>query len=118
MAFKKCKDYQGIPDKDIYNFDETGFQIGVSSGKKVLVLKDTLAVYTADPENKELITSVKTINYRGQKVPPMIIFARAYHLCRYFKNDLDSNITFTRSSSGYLNDKLGLKYLKHFNHYT
>ena len=80
MAFKKCKDYWGIQDEDIYNFDETGFQIGVSSGEKVLVPKDTLAAYTADPENKELITSVETINYGGRKVPPMIIFAGAYHL--------------------------------------
>ncbi|KIM98288.1 hypothetical protein OIDMADRAFT_128072 [Oidiodendron maius Zn] len=65
IAFKKCKDYWGIQDEDIYNFDETGFQIRVSSGEKVLVPKDILVVYTADPENKELITSVETINYRG-----------------------------------------------------
>ncbi|KIM94488.1 hypothetical protein OIDMADRAFT_75280, partial [Oidiodendron maius Zn] len=117
-AFKKCKDYWGIQDKDIYNFDETGFQIGVSSGEMVLVPKDILAVYTADPENKELITSVETINYGGRKVPPIIIFAGAYHLRRYFKNNLDGDILFARSSSGYSNDKLGLKYLEHFNRYT
>ena len=106
-AFKKCKDYWGIQDEDIYNFDETGFQIGVSSGEKALVPKDTLAVYTADPENKELITSVETINYGGRKVPPMIIFAGAYHLRRYFKIDLDGDITFARSSSGYSNEANG-----------
>ena len=95
-AFKKCKEYQGIQDEDIYNFDETGFQIGVISGKKVLVPKDATVAYFTDPENRELITSVKTLNYSGQKVPLMIIFAGAYHLRRYFKNnDLDSDITFT-----------------------
>ena len=51
-------------------------------------------------------------------MPPIIIFAGAYHLHRYFKNDLDGNITFARSSSGYSNNKLGLKYLEHFNYYT
>ena len=117
-AFKKCKDYWGIQDEDIYNFDETGFQIGVSSGEKVLVPKGTRAVYTADPENRELITSVETINYGGRKVPPMIIFAGAYHLRRNFNNDLDGDILFARSSSGYSNDKLGLKYLEHFNRHT
>ncbi|KIM92675.1 hypothetical protein OIDMADRAFT_70364, partial [Oidiodendron maius Zn] len=70
------------------------------------------------PENRELITSVETINYGGRKVPPMIIFAGAYHLRRYFNNNLDGDILFTRSSSGYSNDKLGLKYLKHFDQYT
>jgi hypothetical protein len=47
----------------------------------------------------------------------MIIFAGAYHLRRYFKyNDLDGDITFARSESSYLNDKLGVRYLKHFNY--
>ena len=118
-AFKKCKEYWGIQDEDIYNFDETGFQIGVTSGEKVLVPKDTTVVYSADPENKELITSVETLNYGGRKVPPMIIFAGAYHLRRYFKNnDLDGDITFARSESGYSNDKLGVRYLEHFNYWA
>jgi hypothetical protein len=47
----------------------------------------------------------------------MIIFVGAYHLRRYFKNnDLDGDITFTRSESGYSNDKLGVRYLEHFNY--
>jgi DDE superfamily endonuclease len=117
-AFKKCKEYWGIQDEDIYNFDETGFQIGVTSGENVLVPRDITVVYSADPENKELITSVETLNYGGQKVPPMIIFAGAYHLRRYFKNDLDGDILFTRSESGYSNDKLGVRYLEHFNYFT
>jgi hypothetical protein len=118
-SFKKCKEYWGIQDEDIYNFDETGFQIGVTSGEKVIVPKDTTVVYSADPENKELITSVETLNYGGRKVPPMIIFAGAYHLRRYFKhNDLDGDITFARSESGYSNDKLGVRYLEHFNYWA
>jgi hypothetical protein len=76
-AFKKCKDYWGIQDKDIYNFDETGFQIGVSSGEKVTVPKNIIAAYTADPGNRELITSVETIIYGGRRVPPMIVFSGA-----------------------------------------
>ena len=49
-------------------------------------------VYVADPDNKELITSVKTVNYAGKKVPPMIIFSGAYHLRKHFDNDIDSDI--------------------------
>jgi hypothetical protein len=118
QGFKKCKDYWGIQDEDIYNFDETGFQIGVTSSEKVLVPKDTIAAYSADPENKELITSVETIGYSGWKVPPMIIFAGAYHLRRHFKNDLDGDILFARSDTGYSNDKLGVRYLEHFKYFT
>ena len=117
-GFQQCKDYWGIQNEDISNFDETGFQIGVSSGEKVIVPKDAVAAYTADPENRELITSVETINYGGIKVPPMIIFSGAYHLRRFFKNNLDGNILFARSDSGYSNDKLGIKYPEHFNRFT
>jgi hypothetical protein len=117
-AFQKCKDYWGIQDTDIYNFDETGFQIGVSTGEKVLVPIDCKAVYTADPENRELITSVETIGYGGHMVPPFIIFSGAYHLRRNFKNNIDEGITMARSDSGYSNDKLGVKYLKHFDDFT
>lgn len=117
-SFKKCKEYWGIQNNDIYNFDETGFWIRVTSGEKVIVLKDTIAAYSVDPENRELITSVETLNYSGRKVPLMIIFSGAYYLQQYFNNNLDDNILFACSNSGYSNDKLGLKYLEHFNYFT
>jgi hypothetical protein len=51
-------------------------------------------------------------------VPPMIIFLGAYYLRRYFDNDIDRDTLFTRLDSGYLDNKLRLKYLEHFNRYT
>jgi esterase/lipase superfamily enzyme len=44
----------------------------------------------------------------------MIIFSGAYHLRRYFKNDLDDDILFARSESDYLSDRLGVNYLARF----
>jgi hypothetical protein len=48
----------------------------------------------------------------------MIIFAGAYHLRKHFDNDMDGDILFAYSSTGYSNDKLGLVYLKYFNKFT
>jgi hypothetical protein len=48
----------------------------------------------------------------------MIIFASAYHLCKYFDNDIDSDTLFAQSPTGFLNNKLGLVYLKHFDKFT
>ena len=42
------------------------------------------AVYVADPDNKELVTSVEIINYSGRKVPAIIIFKGAYYLRKHF----------------------------------
>jgi hypothetical protein len=50
-GFQKCEEYKGNQDADIYNFDEIGFYIGVSIGKKILVLVDYKAVYIVDPKN-------------------------------------------------------------------
>ena len=51
-------------------------------------------------------------------MPSIIIFTRVYYLHQYFKNDLNGDIIFIQSSSSYSNNKLGLKYLEHFNQYT
>ena len=48
----------------------------------------------------------------------MIIFVSAYYLRKHFDNNIDSNILFACSSTGYNNNKLGLVYLKHFNRFT
>jgi hypothetical protein len=116
--FERCKNKWGILDNDISNFDETGFQIGVISGEKVIIPVDCQVAYQADPDNRELITSVETLNYGGQRVPSMIIFKGAYHLRKHFDNDLDGDTLFARSSTGFSNDRLALVYLKHFDRFT
>ena len=116
--FERCLKHWTIQNEDIYNFDETGFQIGVVSGSKVLVPIHCEVVYASDPDNKELVTAVVTLNYAGKKVPPMIIFKGAYHLRKHFDNDLDPNTYFARSENGFTTDYLGLKYIEHFNRFT
>ena len=115
--FERCKNKWGILDEDISNFDETGFQIGVISGEKVIVPVDCQVAYQADPDNRELVTLVETLNYGGQRVPSMIIFKGAYHLRKHFDNDLDGDVLFARSSTGFSNDRLALVYLKHFDRF-
>jgi hypothetical protein len=48
----------------------------------------------------------------------MIIFKGAYHLRKHFDNDINSDTLFARSLTRFSNDKLGLKYLEHFNKFT
>jgi hypothetical protein len=117
-AYQRCIKYWRVQESDIYNFDETGFQIGVVVGDRVIVPRDCDTVWISDPENRELVTAIITINCKGQKVPPMIIFKGAYHLRKNFDNDLDGDILFARSESGFTTDRLGLKYIEHFDRFT
>jgi hypothetical protein len=85
------------------------------SGDKVIVPADCKVAYHTDPDNRELVTAVVTLNYSQKRVPLIIIFAGAYHLRKYFDNDMDGNTLFARSPTGFSNHRLGLVYLKHFN---
>jgi hypothetical protein len=84
-----------VKDDDVSNFDESGFQIRVVTGDQVYVSLDCEVIYSADPDNRELVTVVAMINYGGTKVLAIIIFKGAYHLRGHFKNQLDGNILFT-----------------------
>jgi hypothetical protein len=116
--FKRCKEKWAVVDEDIYNFDETGYQIGITAGGIVIVPTNIERVYVNDPDNKELITVVECISAGGYHVPAMVIFKGAYHLCKYFENDMDDDILFACSNTGFTNDKLTFVWLKHFDKFT
>ena len=59
-----------------------------------------------------------TLNYDWQKIPSMIIFAGAYHLRKYFENNIDGDIFFAWSPTGFSNNQLGLAYIQHFDQFT
>jgi len=115
--FARCMAHWKAKPEDVSNFDESGFQIGVVKGDKVYVPLDCEIVYNADPQNRELVTVVATINYGGKRVPAMIIFKGAHHLRGHFQKELEGGILFARSPTGFTNDRLGLKYLQHFHKY-
>ena len=95
-------------DDNIYNFDESSTQIGVISGSTVIVPAGTEQVFIDDLDNKELVTNTECISGSGYYVPSMITFKGAYHLRKHFDNDTDSDILWTRSNSGFVNNKLTL----------
>ena len=43
------------------------------AGEQVIVLVDCTVVYQADPANRELVTTVETLNYGGKKAPSIIV---------------------------------------------
>ena len=72
---KNTRAKYGIPDEDVYNFDETGFQIGVIDTTKVVTGSQRAGkVLVTQPRNQEWVTAVEAINASGWALPPMIIF--------------------------------------------
>jgi hypothetical protein len=117
LHFKECSNTiikYGIKSADIYNIDETGFQIRVIAGRVVITHLLTKAVYLTDPDNQELITAVKTVYADCSTIPLMLILKEDVLLKKHFENDLKNKTLFATSLIGYSNKGLGIKYLIHF----
>jgi len=69
-----------VPEEDIYNLDETGFQMGVISTSKVTTTSERRGrPRTIQPGNRECVTAIEAVNAKGWAIPPFIIFAAKMH---------------------------------------
>jgi hypothetical protein len=74
-----------ICEADIYNFDETGFMMGVISTGMVVTSSDGRAkAKKIQPGNREWVTVVQAVNSVGYAVPPYIIVAGKNHLGSWY----------------------------------
>jgi hypothetical protein len=70
----------GILQDDIYNFDETGFQMGVISTSKVVTRSERRGrPKTKQPGNREWVTLVHAINASRWALPAFVIFEAKLH---------------------------------------
>jgi len=116
--FLKAIIYYGIAQADVYNMDETGFRIGCLNGRIVITHASTKAVYLADPEVRDWVTTIETISASGTTIPAMIILAGSILLEKHFDNNLDDNTLIAITSIGYSNNLMGMEYLQHFQRMT
>ena len=70
----------GVLEEDVFNFDETGFQMGVISTSKVITSSDRKGrPRTKQPGNWKWVIAIEAIGARGQAIPPFIIFDGKLH---------------------------------------
>ncbi|EGU85420.1 hypothetical protein FOXB_04063 [Fusarium oxysporum f. sp. conglutinans Fo5176] len=94
----------GTRSDDIYNFDETGFAMGmIGSG----------------PGNREWVTVIQAINAEGWAVQPFIVFAGQNHLANWYReSNLPGDWVITTTQNGWTDNQTGLGWLKHFDRCT
>jgi hypothetical protein len=108
----------GILDYDVYNFDETGFMMGVAATSKVVTSSDTVGRATViQPGNREWVTTIECINASGWCLPPFVILAGKLHQASWYQ-DLPPDWAVSVSDNGWTTDELGLEWVKHFNRHT
>ena len=79
----------GVQEEDVYNFDETGFQIGVITTAKVVTGSErSLRPVTIQPGNREWVTAIECVSSYGWTAPPMIIFDGKVHISSWYTDAL------------------------------
>jgi hypothetical protein len=102
----------GITDEDIYNFDETGFQMGVITTARVVCGSERARrPVSIQPGNREWVTVIEGICADGWSTLPMVIFEGKLHQSTWYTQPLPPDWVIRVSENGWTNDSLGLTWL-------
>lgn len=107
----------GIASSDIYNFDETGFAMGLIAAAKVVTRSDVPGKpFLLQPGNREWVTAIECISSNGWALPSCIIFKGKVHMEAWYENDkVPSNWRIEVSPNGWTSNEIGLRWLQ--NHF-
>ncbi|EED16659.1 conserved hypothetical protein [Talaromyces stipitatus ATCC 10500] len=91
----------GILPEDIYNFDETGFAMGLCATAKVITGSDRYArPKLLQPGNREWVTAIEATNSTGWAIPSYIIFKAKKNVRLGWFDDLPSDWRINISENG------------------
>lgn len=110
----------GIHDEDVYNFDETGFLMGILGTTTIVTTSNrTTKAKLIQPGNREWVTAIQGVNSQGWAIPPYLIFKGRWHLASWYeKEQFPSDWRIAVSENGWTTNEVTLDWLKHFDKYT
>jgi hypothetical protein len=116
---KITADY-GILPADKWNFDQTGFRIGVGGTCEVItsIHNKGKKLYMADPENRTHLTSIECVNATGVILPPWLIYTGETILQSDIQPTMPGDWNHTHSATGYANEDIMLQWIEWFERYT
>jgi hypothetical protein len=122
QRIKDIKEQYGIVDDDCYNFDETGFAMGLITGsatKAVGSSENVGRITITQPGDRTWVTSIESASARGQVIPPFLILPGKVHMRQWFEQEgLLPGTRIELSDNGWTNNELGLEWIKHFDKHT
>ena len=82
-----------ILDYDFYNFDETGFVIGIIRGTIVVTGSEQRGQRKkVQPGNREWSTAINCISGAGYSLPPYLLLKGSVHLANWYtESDIPHN---------------------------
>uniref|UniRef100_A0A093XPI5 Pogo transposable element with ZNF domain n=1 Tax=Talaromyces marneffei PM1 TaxID=1077442 RepID=A0A093XPI5_TALMA len=107
-----------ITPSNIWNFDESGFQIGQGGDEEVITRYPDALREIPSSSSRELVSTIEGISATGNKIPPMLIFTGKAILESWFKYLKEEDWLITISDKGYSNDTIAYEWLQHFDKHT
>jgi hypothetical protein len=112
LMVQRAIDENGIQPEDIYNFDETGFAMGLISAQKVVTRAEYYGRRSIlQPGNREWVTAIETICADSYSLPPCIIFKGQVYIAGWFESNLPRDWRIEVSNNGWTTDEIGLRWL-------
>ncbi len=109
----------GILPQDIYNFDETGFQMGqISASMVVTDASQPGRPKQVKPTNTQWVTLIQGACADGSTIPPFLVFKGKELNHTWFHQGLPSTWAFTVSPNGWTTDQIGFQWIQHFEKHT
>ncbi|EDO02989.1 hypothetical protein SS1G_05466 [Sclerotinia sclerotiorum 1980 UF-70] len=101
----------GIQDCDFYNFDETGFMMGIICPGMVVTSSERNGRNKAiQLGNREWATAIICGNGEGEIIPPFLIVQGQVHLSNwYIETDFPADWAIKPTSNGWTNNETGLE---------
>jgi hypothetical protein len=86
---RETRQTYGIGDGDMYNFDETGFMMGVAATSKVITSSDTVGrAINVQLGNRDWLTSIEAVNASSWPIPPFLILSGKRHQASWYRSFL------------------------------
>jgi hypothetical protein len=110
----------GVVDQDLYNFDETGFAMGMIHASVVVTRAERRAkAKTVQPGNREWATVIQGVCADGWCMPPFILLKGAVHLASWYsETDLPADWVIRTTPNGWTDNETGLEWIRHFDKHT
>jgi hypothetical protein len=108
-----------IRPQNLWNFDETGFRIGIGGSQWVITMDPKRRAWSPSDTSRKHVTAIEAVSATGEVIEPMLVIVGAVLQERWFEDlSLSDNTLFGVSDTSYVNDELALEWIKHFEQQT
>lgn len=113
---QRVKHENNVHDDDIWNFDETGFLMGVIGPVLVVTSSDRRAnTKLIQPGNREWVSVIQGVNSEGCTIPPFIVFKGNWHMSNWYGEEgLPYGWQSRTTKNGWTTNETALEWIKHF----